>query len=94
MATIAAGIGALMIGSSLATAAFAQMAQMRPGTSQSITQTNQCAGVQSGVICSNTGTNIAGGGGGSTSQSIRQTNECFGFKSFVDCSNTAKNIAK
>jgi hypothetical protein len=90
MATIAAGIAALMIGSSLATAAFAQMGR----TSQSITQTNQCAGAQSAVICSNTGTNVAGGGGGSTSQSIRQTNECFGFKSFVDCSNTAKNIAK
>lgn len=81
MATIAAGIGALMIGSSLPTAAFAQW---RSSTSQSITQENNCAYAQ----CSNTGTNVAGGGG-STSQTINQENNCY----FAKCSNHATNIA-
>jgi hypothetical protein len=81
MVTIA-GIGALMFGSSLATAAFAQWGS---GTSQSIQQTNKCAY----ATCSNIGTNVAGGGAGSTSQSIDQTNNCIAAK----CSNTATNIA-
>jgi predicted phage tail protein len=55
MTTIAAGIGALIIGSSLATAAFAQMWSQQQQTSQSISQTNNCEDAK----CSNTATNVA-----------------------------------
>jgi hypothetical protein len=85
IAAIAAGIGVLMIGSSLSTAAFAMGGMQQQQTTQSITQTNECALAD----CSNTGANVAVGGGGSTSQTINQENECFK----ADCSNFAVNVA-
>jgi hypothetical protein len=83
MAAVTVGIGALMIASSLTSAAFAQW--WRPGTSQSIQQTNNCAFAK----CSNSATNVAVGGVGSTSQTIQQTNNC----AFAKCSNSATNVA-
>jgi hypothetical protein len=86
MATIAAGIGALMIGSSLATAAFASLGQ-GAGTSQRINQAN--IGCNE-AFCGNFAQNSAHGGG-STSQSISQVNA---FCTKAVCINSASNTVK